>query len=167
MQIVQAGPHQLIALELDPESLRQVVTEAGLECEVGETSRAMMLELTAPDREGPLLLFDASDPANTGWFSRCQFYVDGKTGAVMQTPFTVANHREPNGRPAPRAITLQIRKELPTHFKLPGRQAVSERVVYSVLFNFLQALQDVGVGLCGPGAVKALAGRLDSTGSKP
>jgi hypothetical protein len=161
MQIVQAGAHQLIALELDPESLRQVVTEAGLECEVGETSRALVLELSAPDREGPFLLFDASDPANTGWFSRCQFYVDGKTGAVMQTPFTVANQREPNGRPSPRALTLQIRKELPPHFKLPGRQAVSERVVYSVLYNFLQALLEVGVGLCGPGAVKALAGRVD------
>lgn len=167
MQIVQAGPHQLIALELDPDSVRQVVSEAGMECEISDSSRSLMIELNAPEREGPLLLFDASDPANTGWFSRCQFYVDGKTGAVMQTPFTVANQKEPNGRIAPRALLLQIRKELPNHFKLPGRQPVSERVVYSVLFNFLQALLEVGVGLCGPGVVKPLAGRVESAGHKP
>ena len=46
----------------------------------------------------PLLLFDAADPANLGWFSRCQFYLDCRTGSVMQTPLTVANKRDRAGR---------------------------------------------------------------------
>jgi hypothetical protein len=38
----------------------------------------------------------------------------------------------------------------------------SEKVVYAVLFNFLNALRGVGVGLCGPKVVRPLAGRPDS-----
>jgi len=167
MQIVQAGTHQLLALEMEPDSLRQVASEAGFSCEVEDSERAVTLDLQAPDRETPLLLFDASDPANTGWFSRCQFYVDGRTGAVLQTPFTVANRRESGGRPSPRGVRVQIRKELPAHFRLPGHQPVSERVVYTVLFNFLQSLLEIGVGVCGKGSVTPLSGRVEAPGGKP
>lgn len=162
MQLFQAGATQFLLLELDHDLLLQGAREAGFDCDAGETPRNVLLHLTSPHDEGPLLLFDASDAANTGWFSRCYFYVDGLTGDVLQTPFTVANHFDKNGRINPRALTVQIRKELPLHFRLPGRQMASEKVVYAVLFNLLNALRHVGVGLCAPRVVKPLAGRSDA-----
>lgn len=163
MQLLQAGTHQVVVLELDADLLRQGAEETGFVCEVTDTPRSSLLELSALDRDGPLLLFDASDPTNTGWFSRCQFYVDGRTGGVLQTPFVVANKRDAGGRPHSRAISVQVFKELPSHFRLPGRQPLNEKVLYAVLFNFLSALQKVGVGICGPTTVvRPVAGRVDA-----
>ena len=108
--------------------------------------------------------FDAADPGNLGWFSRCQFYVDGRTGAVLQTPICVANQRDRSGRALPHAIRIQITKELPTSFRLPGKQPVTEQMVYAVLYNLLNALMNTGVGVCGGAVVKPLAGRTESIG---
>ena len=166
MQYVQAGKHKLVQLEFDIEFLTGLVTQAGFEFRVQDWRRSLVLDLTATERQAPLLLFDAADPANLGWFSRCQFYVDGKTGAVLQTPFLVANQRERSGRIMPNAIRIQVAKELPYDFRLPGRQPVSEQVIYAVLFNFLNALQNVGVGLCGGPLVKPLAGRSEGLSTR-
>ena len=164
MQVLQAGEHKLLLLELDPEFVANIAKQAGFEHKLSETPRSMNLELTASERESPLLLFDAADPGNLGWFSRCQFYVDGSTGAVLQTPIALANHRDRSGRILPTSIRLQISKELPATFRLPGKQAVSERMVYAVLFNLLNALLNAGVGVCGGSVVKPLAGRTESIG---
>lgn len=161
MQVLQAGESQVVLLELDCDLLRQGAEEAGFNCAVIDDTRVTTLELSTLDRDAPLLIFDAADLGNAGWFSRCQFYIDGRNGAVMQTPFMVANLKDAGGRPHPRAIKMQIRKELPVHFRLPGRQAVNEKVLYGVLFSFLNALRKVGVGLCGTGLVQPLAGRVD------
>jgi hypothetical protein len=40
---------------------------------------------------------------------------------------------------------------------------VAEKTIYAVFFNFLTALQKVGVGLCGPGVVRPLTGRVDAS----
>ena len=98
MQVLQAGRHKLILLEIDATTVSAVVQQAGFDAKLKESPRSILLELTAEQRETPLLLFDAADPANLGWFSRCQFYVDGRTGGVMQTPMTVANKRDRAGR---------------------------------------------------------------------
>ena len=98
MQVLQAGRHKLILLEIDAASISAVVQQAGFEAKVKESARSILLDLTVEQRETPLLLFDAADPANLGWFSRCQFYIDGRTGGVMQTPMTVANKRDRAGR---------------------------------------------------------------------
>jgi hypothetical protein len=164
MQVLQAGEHKLLLLELDPEFVMNIAKQAGFEFKVQESPRSLNLELTAQDRQAPLLLFDAADPGNLGWFSRCQFYVDGGTGGVLQTPITVANQRDRTGRILPTSIKVQISKELPASFRLPGKQAVSERMVYAVLFNFLNALLTSGVGVCGGPVVKPLAGRTESIG---
>lgn len=166
MQVLQAGDHKLLLLELDPEFVGSIAKQAGFEHRLLETPRSLNLELSAPDRQAPLLLFDAADPGNLGWFSRCQFYVDGSTGAVLQTPITLANQRDRSGRNVPNSIRLQIAKELPTTFRLPGKQAVSERMVYAVLFNLLNALLNSGVGVCGAGVIKPLAGRTESIGAR-
>jgi hypothetical protein len=164
MQVLQAGEHKLLLLELDPEFVANIAKQAGFEHKLAETARSMSLELVAIDRQAPLLLFDAADPGNLGWFSRCQFYVDGSTGAVLQTPILLANQRDRTGRLLPNAVKLQIAKELPASFRLPGKQAVSERMVYAVLFNLLNALVSYGVGVCGGPIVKPLAGRTESIG---
>lgn len=163
MQVLQAGDRQVVYLELDPELIRQGAKEVGFECRTVDRGRSLSLELTAGERDSPLLLFDAADPGNSGWFLRCQFYVDAKTGSVLQTPFALYNRRDNNGRLKTRSVDLIIQKELPIHFKLPGRQSVSEKVLYSVLFNFMNALQNVGVGVCGQGPIKPLNGRAKSS----
>ena len=132
MQILQAGRHKLLLLELDAESLENVARQAGFEFKLEEQSRRVVLELAVEGRQAPLLLFDAADPGNLGWFSRCQFYVDGASGAVLQTPILLANQRDRSGRALPHAIRLQINKELPVTFRLPNKAPVTEQTVYSV-----------------------------------
>jgi hypothetical protein len=163
MQVVQAGNSQLILLELDPELISKIAQQSGFACKITDNQRGLIAELTAQGREGPLLLFDAADPANLGWFSRCQFYVDGHTGGVLQTPLLIGNLADRNGRPLSNAIRVQIAKELPASFKLPGKQQVTEQLVYSVLANFLAALTQTGIAICGGSVVRPLAGRTEGT----
>ncbi len=166
MQVLLAGEHKFLLLELDPDFVANIAKQAGFECRIEENERSMCLHLSAAERQAPLLLFDAADPGNLGWFSRCQFYVDGKSGAVLQTPMSLANQKDRFGRTLPGSVQLQIAKELPASFRLPGKQAVTEQLVYAVLYNLLNALLNTGVGVCGGPIVKPLAGRTESIGTR-
>ncbi len=161
MQVLQAGRHKLLLLELDTEFIENIARQAGFEFKLSDQDRCMVLDLNAEGRQAPLLLFDAADPANLGWFSRCQFYVDGISGAVLQTPIQVANQKDRNGRTLPNAVRIQINKELPVTFRLPNKAPVTEQTIYGVLYNFLNALLNTGVGVCGGNVVKPLAGRTE------
>src|SRR6516164_10744137 len=112
MQVLQAGHHKLIYLELQTEMVASIARQAGFETKAKDTARSIHLDLATPARQGPLLLFDAADPANLGWFSRCQFYVDGRSGGVMQTPISLANKRDRAGKPQPYSVRVNISKEL-------------------------------------------------------
>src|ERR1700704_3554510 len=140
MQVLLAGDHKFLLLELDADFIANIAKQAGFEFKIEDNKRALCLDLLASDRQAPLLLFDAADPGNLGWFSRCQFYVDGKSGSILQTPLSLANQRDKMGRALPHAVRVQIAKELPGTFRMPGRQPVSEQVIYAVLFNLLNAL---------------------------
>lgn len=166
MQVLQAGRHKLLLLELDTEFVENIARQAGFEFRLEDQERCMVLDLTAEGRQGPLLLFDAADPANLGWFSRCQFYVDGVSGAVLQTPIHLANQHDRGGRALPHAIRVQINKELPVTFRLPNKAPVTEQTIYAVLYNFLNALLNTGVGVCGGKVVKPLAGRTEPAASR-
>jgi len=166
VQVIQAGNHKLISLELDPEFVSNIAKQANFECTVEDERRVLTVDLTAPDREAPLLLFDAADAGNLGGVSRCPFYVDGVTGTVLQTPMRLANRRDRAGYIQPNSVRVQLLKELPIGFRMPGRQPVTEQMVYAVFFNFLNALVDTGVGVCGAGVGNPLAGRTETVGSK-
>jgi hypothetical protein len=166
MQVLQAGQHKLILLELELAVLSNIARQVGFESTAEESPRGVTLELSAPGRQAPLLLFDASDPANLGWFSRCQFYVDGHSGGVMQTPLWVANQRDRAGKPLQHSLRMRITKELPANFRLPGKQVVTEQVVYALFYNFLNALMKTGVAVCGVSTVQALAGRTEGIGPR-
>src|ERR1700761_223231 len=124
MQVLKAGAEKFLLLELDPEFIENIARQAGFEFRVDDQSRRLVLDLTAEGRQAPLLLFDAADPANLGWFSRCQFYVDGISGYVLQTPIQIANQQDRGGRALPNAIRVQINKELPVTFRLPNKAPV-------------------------------------------
>jgi hypothetical protein len=164
MQVLQAGQYKYLLLELDLDLIANVIKQAGFEHSFEDSERTLIVTLTAATRKAPLLLFDAADPGNLGWFSRCQFYVDGRTGAVLQTPLAVANVKDRSGYVLPNAVRVRIAKELPAGFRLPGKQPVTEQMVYAVFYNFLNALLEIGVGVCGGAAVKPLAGRTESIG---
>lgn len=166
MQVLEAGQNKYLLLEIDPEFVGTIARQAGFDFKLDDQRRVLSLDLSANERQAPLLLFDAADPGNLGWFSRCQFYVDGKSGAVLQTPLSLANSRDKGGRALPHAVRLQISKELPNTFRMPGRQPVTEQVVYAVFFNLLNALLNTGVGVCGGPTVKPLAGRTENFGPK-
>jgi len=166
MQVLQAGEHKLILLELDAELVSAAARQAGFDARVKDNARGIVLELTAVGRSGPLLLFDAADPGNLGWFSRCQFYMDGRTGLVMQTPITVANKKDRSGRNQSNALRVRISKELPASFRLPGKQPLTEPVFYALLQNFLNALMQTGVAVCGGGVVTPLTGRTEAIGPR-
>jgi len=164
MQVLQAGRHKLLLLELDPEFIENIARQAGFEFKIDDQERRVVLDLTAEGRQSPLLLFDAADPANLGWFSRCQFYVDGVSGTVLQTPIQIANQHDRGGRALPNALRVQINKELPVSFRLPNKAPVTEQTIYAVLYNILNALLNTGVGVCGGSVVKPLAGRTEPAG---
>jgi hypothetical protein len=166
MQVLHAGQHKLIFLELQPELVSNIARQAGFETKTKDGPRVIQLDLVAAGRQAPLLLFDAADPANLGWFSRCQFYIDGRSGGVMQTPMTLANRRDRSGKPHLNSVRLSITKELPASFRLPGKQPITEQVFYAMLFNFLSALTKTGVAVCGGPVVQPLAGRTESVGAR-
>ena len=166
MQVLQAGDHKFLLLELDADFVGNIAKQAGFEFKLEEGKRILSLDLIAAERQVPLLLFDAADPGNLGWFSRCQFYVEGQTGAVLQTPISLANQKDRSGHTLPTSIRLQIAKELPPSFRLPGKQPVTEQMVYAVLYNLLNALVNTGVGVCGGPIVKPLAGRTEAIGTR-
>src|SRR5215470_20079989 len=166
MQVLQAGSHKLLLLELDRDFIENIARQAGFEFRFEEEDRRVLLDLSAEGRQAPLLLFDAADPANLGWFSRCTFYVYGRSGAVMQTPITVGNKRDRGGRAQHNSVRLTIAKELPASFRLPGKQPINEQVFYALLYNFLQALTKSGVAVCGGPGVQPLAGRTESVGPR-
>jgi len=166
MQVLQAGQHKLIYMELQSEMVSTIARQAGFEVRTHEGSRTISLDLSAPGRLAPLLLFDAANPAHLSWFSRCQFYVDGRTGVVMQTPLSVANRRDRSGRLHLNAVRLGIAKELPVTFRLPGSQPLTEQVFYNLLVGFLNGLTQTGVAVCGSGAVEPLSGRSEARGPR-
>ena len=157
MRYVQAGDQQLVALDPDHDTLRQLVKQAGYSCEITKETRRVSLDVRALESSRPLLLFDASDPANLCWFSRCQFYVDSISGVVLQTPLQVANCYE-RGELARDRLRVSMATELPAAFRLPGRRSLTEQVVYALIYNLLTALHETGVALCGAGGIHPLAG---------
>src|ERR1700733_7872144 len=84
MQVLKAGANKLLLLELDPEFLENIARQAGFEFRLDDQSRRVVIDLNVEGRQTPLLLFDAADPANIHWFSRCQFYVDGLSGSALE-----------------------------------------------------------------------------------
>ena len=160
MKFIQAGEIDLIELEPDQGMIQNLASQAGFDCNIEESERSLTLEAKPQKTKDPLVLFDAGDPANIGWFSRCQFYVDGLSGAVLQTPLTIANCRDMKGG----LLRIGIAKELPVTFKLPGDQTLNEQVVYALLYSLLVALRGTGVAICGHGTVSPLAGRTEKVG---
>jgi hypothetical protein len=74
----------------------------------------------------------------------------------------VANKRDKSGRNISNSLRLRISKEIPESFRLPGKQALTEQVLYMMLTNFLQALLKTGVAVCGGTVVQPLAGRTEA-----
>jgi hypothetical protein len=159
MRFVQAGGQQLIALDPDHDAIRNVVRQAGFDCSLEDEARRLVLEVRPESPQSPLLLFDAAEPGNLGWFSRCQFYADAASGRVLQTPIVLANCFDSRGKLLPQ-LRISVLKELPASFRVPGRQNVDEQVVYALLYNFLAALKETGVAVCGRGGLRPLAGRI-------
>src|SRR6476660_10608512 len=112
MQVLEAGTNKYLLLELDPEFIGNIARQAGFDFKIDDQGRVMSLDLAATERQAPLLLFDAADPGNLGWFSRCQFYVDGQSGSVLQTPMSLANQKDKRGRALAHSVRIQIAKEL-------------------------------------------------------
>jgi hypothetical protein len=65
------------------------------------------------------------------------------------------------GKPYAYSIRLTITKELPASYRLPGKQPLTEQVIYALLYNFLSALTKTGVAVCGATVVRPLAGRTE------
>ena len=66
LQVLQAGQHKLIYLEVEPDMVTSIARQAGFDTKARDSQRSMQLDLSFPGRHSPLLLFDAADPANLG-----------------------------------------------------------------------------------------------------
>jgi hypothetical protein len=82
----------------------------------------------------------------------------------MQTPISIANKRDRSGRNLSNGLRVRIAKELPASFRLPGRQPLTEQVLYAMFGKLLEALVKSGVAVCGGNAVQPLAGRTEAPG---
>ena len=51
MQVLQAGSHKLIYLELEPEMIATLAKQAGFETKAKESGRLIHLDLSAPARD--------------------------------------------------------------------------------------------------------------------
>ena len=74
--------------------------------------------------------------------------------------------RDRGGKAQHNSVRLTISKELPASFRLPGKQPINEQVFYHLLTNFLQALTQNGVAVCGGPGVQPLAGRTETVGPR-
>ena len=166
MQVLQAGQHKFIYLELQPEMVASIARQAGFETKTKDSPRTIHLDLSAPVREGPLLLFDAADPANLGWFSRCQFYVDGQNRQHHADADDAGQQARSRRQGTTSRRAVDHCKELPATFRLPGNQPLTEQVFYHLFLNFLNALMKNGVAVCGGGSIQPLAGRSETVGSR-
>lgn len=158
MRYLQAGERRLLALDPDNDMLQHLVTQAGYTCEIVAERRRISIEVVTKESSGPLLLFDASESANRGWFSRCQFYVDSVSGVVLQTPLVLSNCFDGDELKRDR-LRISVSTELPAEFRMPGKRAMSEQVVYSLIYNLLTALRETGVALCGSTGLLPLSGK--------
>ena len=55
MQVLEAGSHKYLLLELDPEFIGNIARQAGFEFKMDEGKRLLSLDLLAPERKAPLL----------------------------------------------------------------------------------------------------------------
>ena len=55
MQVLQAGQHKLIYLELQPQMVMKIARDAGFETRAKDGRRSIQLDLSAPSRQAPLL----------------------------------------------------------------------------------------------------------------
>jgi hypothetical protein len=84
----------------------------------------------------------------------------------MQTPISLANKKDRSGKNQSNAVRIRISKELPASFRLPGKQPLTEPVFYALLQNFLHALMQTGVAVCGGMVVQPLTGRTEVIGPR-
>ena len=115
-----------------------IAGQAGFDARTRDGQRSMNVELSAVERNAPLLLFDAADPANLGWFSRCQFYVDGRTGAVMQTPITLGQQARPRRKAAPKLRARRHLEGTPRHLSPAGQSGAHRTGVLPSVFQLSQ-----------------------------
>ena len=56
MQVLLAGDHKFLLLELDPDFVGNIAKQAGFEYKIEDNKRWLGLDLLAADRQAPLLL---------------------------------------------------------------------------------------------------------------
>ena len=144
------GPHKLLLLELDREFIENIARQAGFEFRFEEESRRVLLDLNAETRQAPAAAVRrrrSPAPTSVGFRAASSMWM-ALAAPVLQTPIQLASQRDRSGRALPYSVRLQINKELPASFRLPNKAPVTEQTVYSVLFNFLNALLNTGVPEC-------------------
>ena len=72
MQVLQAGQHKLIYLELQPQMVAKIARDAGFETRAKDGQRHIQLDLSAPARAGPATAL-----------RRCR---SGQSGLVLALP---------------------------------------------------------------------------------
>jgi hypothetical protein len=149
---------------LERDLIVQVAEQAGFTCKITESPRALVAELAA-DLAKALYCFRCRRSGESR-LVLAMSVLRRRRAAPSATPFVLANVTDRSGRVSGTAVRLQVIKELPAGFRLPGRQQVSEQLVYSVLASFLAALMQTGVAICGGTVVKPLAGRTEATGGR-
>jgi len=162
-----AGVHTVICVGTDAASSQASLAVAARHDDVRATVGLHPHDAVRLDDEWDTLVALASSPGvvaigETG----LDFYYEHSPAAAQESAFrrhiALANQLDRGGKPQSQAVRLTITKELPASYRLPGKQPLTEQVLYALLYNFLNALTKTGVAVCGASIVKPLAGRTEA-----
>ena len=94
MQVLNAGLHKLLLLELDTDFISNIAKQAGFEFKLEEGPRSLMLDLTAPDRQVPLTAVRCCGSGQSGLVLPLPILCRWK---YWRDPADSDNHRESEG----------------------------------------------------------------------
>ncbi len=101
MQVLQAGRHKLLLLELDTEFVENIARQAGFEFRLADQERCMVLDLNAEGRQAPLLLLRRRGSCKPRAGSRAASSTSTASPARCCKPRSRSQIKDRNGRAAP------------------------------------------------------------------
>ena len=164
MQVLQAGPHKLLLLETDREFMSEkVARQAGFEFRYEEESRRVLLDLNAETPPKPPCCCSTPPipPTSAGFRAASSMWMALAARCCETHPSSSPTSATAAAVRCPTTIRLQIQQGAAgeSFRRSPTRRPSPSETVYSVLFNFLNALLNTGVGVCGaPGGAGARPG---------
>ena len=134
MQVFNAGQHKLLLLELDTEFISNIAKQAGFEFKLEEGAAKLDARTHRPRQAGSAAAVRCGR-SRQPWLVLAMPILRRRKHRRRPPDAHLASptKRIGAGGRCPTVIRLQIAKEIPANFRLPGKQPVNEQMLYAVL----------------------------------